>query len=186
MKRHGSGTAQGLSRPPAGIGEFQGSPVLECPLMYQDEFLGVLCIALRRASDFEEYKEFITSLAIVASGAIHRIKERESDKEPNTVEVLHLGLKQWDPDGYELSRAAKETGIAFAREQQLAEREIKDAGDACLLAGYDVSLLSGLSLRPSLQQTLEELQLLRGKRAGKRTRPAQAAPPRWPRLRSTA
>ncbi|WP_058302747.1 LuxR C-terminal-related transcriptional regulator [Gorillibacterium timonense] len=136
--------------------EIQGVPVLECPLVYRYELLGVLLVALRHRGHFEEYRDFMMALSIAVSGAIHRIREDERPRGYDSPALLHLAMKQWDADAYERTLKARDLAAEFARSRGLTEREERLTGEACMLSGYDPELVKN-EVEPELAVILDEL-----------------------------
>ena len=143
----------------AALAEFQGTPVLECPLVYRYELLGVLLVGLRQRGEHEQYRDFVQSLAIAGSGALHRIREDERPRGYEAPALLHRAIQRWDPQEYECTITARDLAAEFARSRGLGERDQRLAGEACMLAGYEPGMVRDV-VEPDLLAVLEEVKRL--------------------------
>lgn len=158
-ERYAGGTSDTLIHGEAVLAEWQGVPVLECPLRSRYEVYGVLLVALRDRHQAEEHRSYLESLALTASGAIHRIRQEEQSESREQPSLLHLAMKQWAPEAYERGAQARELAVAFARAQEGNERVERLAGAACLLAEYDPVLVQE-QVEPELAEVLFELKAI--------------------------
>lgn len=123
------------------LSEFQGMAVLECPLVYQYELLGVLCVALKEKSAVEELHDFILTLSIAGSAAIERIQRELHPAGADAVQLLHRALRQWDENAYAAVAKASALAGEFASQRGMAYGDIRLAEEACLSSTYEPALV---------------------------------------------
>ncbi|TMV45091.1 hypothetical protein FE783_29975 [Paenibacillus mesophilus] len=142
----GGGTA-----PEAELCEHSGMPpILECPLYYQNELLGVWCIALKDAGQFGLYRDYMTIVAQAGASVIYRLWEKGKVDRGDAVQLLNRALGYWDSYAHEMTQEAQELALPFARSLKLADSEVKHIGEACLIYPYSPAFLSGIL--PSAEQ----------------------------------
>lgn len=119
-----------------------GTAVIECPLTWDNEIQGILCVGLRSKKEIAEHRAFLSSLAIMGGIAIKCLQEAEGLNRTNRlVRTLHQAMGQWSRQEYELTLRAKELAVAFARYLGLSVTEINHVSNACLLCRYDLDFL---------------------------------------------
>lgn len=123
------------------LSEFQGMAVLECPLVYQYELLGVLSVALKEKSAVEELHDFILTLSIAGSAAIERIQQEKHPAGADAVQLLHRTLRQWDESAYVAVEKASVLAGEFANQRGMAFVDIRLAEEACLSSTYEPALV---------------------------------------------
>ncbi|GAA3409978.1 LuxR C-terminal-related transcriptional regulator [Paenibacillus hodogayensis] len=146
--RRGGGTAA----PAADLYESASlPPVLECSLFYQNELLGVWCIALKEAGQYALYREYMTIVAQAAATVLYRLWDKGRVERGDAVQLLNRALGYWDSYAYQMTHEAQELALPFARALKLPDSDIKHIGEACLIYPYSPSFL-GNDLLPSPEQ----------------------------------
>lgn len=131
--------------------------LLECPLIAEKVFKGILAVGFRRRSEAEEWLTFASCLASLASTAIRLL---EKDNKLMKQAGIFLGhtrdyLRSSNPELQRLSQEAASMAHELARYTGLPEREAEQMKTACLLAPFKLDAL----LRYGFYQ--EELLLLK-------------------------
>ncbi|WP_052339357.1 LuxR C-terminal-related transcriptional regulator [Gorillibacterium massiliense] len=125
----------------ARLTEYNGIPVLECPLVYHSRLIGVLSSGLVRRSDFDQLRGYMQALCATASTAVHRLEAEGESDDRDAVQLLALATRRWSGEDGRLEESAAKTAREFAREFGLPEGDVRLAGEACLIASYDAAVL---------------------------------------------
>lgn len=144
------------SKPPRGSASFEavlheqpGAPaVLECPLFYESELLGVWCIALKHADQFLLYRDYMTIVAQAGASVLYRLWEKGKVDRADAVQLLNRALGYWDSHAHGMTHDVQELALAFARSLPLSDSEIKPLGEACLVYPYSSAFLNGVLPNP--------------------------------------
>ncbi|MEF3306622.1 LuxR C-terminal-related transcriptional regulator [Paenibacillus sp. GYB003] len=152
----------GASAPAAELCEGPGMPpVLECPLYYQSELLGVWCIALKEADQYVLYRDYMTIVAQAASSVIYRLWDKGRVDRGDVVQLLNRALGYWDSYAWQMTHEAQELALAFARSLKLSDGEVKHIGEACLIYPYSPAFLGDDLLRsPELMAIIQDFHAL--------------------------
>lgn len=126
-------------------------PMLECPLHYQNELLGVWCIALKETAQYALYRAYMSIVAQAAATVIYRLWDKGRVDRGDAVQLLNRALGYWDTYAYQMTHKAQELALPFARSLMLSDAEVKHIGEACLLYPYSPDFL-GDDLLPSPEQ----------------------------------
>ncbi|RKN65159.1 LuxR family transcriptional regulator [Paenibacillus ginsengarvi] len=126
-------------------------PMLECPLYYAKELLGVWCIALKHTEQYVLYRDYMTIVAQAASSVLYRLWGKGRIDSGDAVQLLNRALGYWDAYMYQMTHEAQELALPFARSLKLSDAELKQIGEACLIYPYPPSFL-GDDLLPSPEQ----------------------------------
>ncbi|MEK3875079.1 helix-turn-helix transcriptional regulator [Paenibacillus sp. FSL M7-0420] len=138
-------------------GEAEGQVLLECPLIAEKVFKGILSVGFRRRSEAEEWLSLTGCLASLASTSIRLIeKEVRHMKQAGvfTGQTLHY-LRLSNPELHRLSAEASSMAYELARYTGLPERESEQMRTAAQLAPFRLDFLHGYGFYP------EELTLLK-------------------------
>ncbi|MFD2874897.1 hypothetical protein ACFTAO_01230 [Paenibacillus rhizoplanae] len=131
--------------------------MLECPLIAEKVFKGILSVGFRRRSEAEEWLSLTGCLASLASTSIRLIeKEARHMKQAGvfTGQTLHY-LRLSNSELHRLSAEASAMAYELARYTGLPERESEQMRTAGLLAPFSLAFLQGYGFYP------EELSLLK-------------------------
>jgi DNA-binding CsgD family transcriptional regulator len=129
-------------------------PVLECPLYYQNELLGVWCIALKHAGQFALYRDYMIIVAQAGASVIYGLWEKGKVGRGDAVQLLNRALGYWDSYAHEMTHEAQELALPFARSLKLPDSEIKHIGEACLIYPYSPAFLTGLLPSPEQMEII--------------------------------
>lgn len=116
-------------------------PVLECPLHYQNELLGVWCIALKDAGQYTLYRDYMTIVAQAAASVLYRLWDKGKVDRGDAVQLLNRALGYWDAYAFRMTHEAQELALPFARSLKLSDNEVKRIGEACLIYPYSPAFL---------------------------------------------
>ncbi|WP_420800417.1 LuxR C-terminal-related transcriptional regulator [Paenibacillus piscarius] len=138
-------------------GEAEGQVLLECPLIADKMFKGILSVGFRQRSEAEEWLVFAGCLASLASTAIRLIEKdnRHTKQAAVFLEHTHHYLHSSHPELHRLSAEASSMAYELARYTGLPERESEQMRTAGLLAPFKLDFL----LRYGFYQ--EEIALLK-------------------------
>ncbi|PYI50747.1 hypothetical protein DLM86_28570 [Paenibacillus flagellatus] len=151
----GRGGAGGANEPEPGLHEELGAaPALECPLYYQNELLGVWCIALKEAGQYGLYRDYMSIVAQAASSVLYRLWDKGRVDRGDAVQLLNRALGYWDSYAHEMTHEAQQLAVPFARTLKLGEAEIKHLGEACLVYPYSPSFLSDILRSPEQMEPI--------------------------------
>ncbi|MDQ0255673.1 DNA-binding CsgD family transcriptional regulator/ligand-binding sensor protein [Evansella vedderi] len=113
-----------------------GANVLEFPLVYNNQLYGVLCVAIQPKVDPENYKSFLSTLAIAGGIAIHlRLNQTGIGTENYKVNLLYKAMKGLNKDKFTFTTKVSELVENFS--QTIKESFSKSLKDASLLVGYE-------------------------------------------------
>ncbi|WP_281424959.1 helix-turn-helix transcriptional regulator [Paenibacillus tritici] len=137
--------------------ETGGQALLECPLITDQVFKGILSVGFRRRSEAEEWLSFTDCLASLASTSI-RLIEKDS-RHTKQAEVLLDHTLQYlhtrNPELHRLCSEAASMAYELARYTGLPEREAEQMRTAGLLAPFKLDVLLRYGFYP------EEISLLK-------------------------
>lgn len=120
-----------------------GGVLLECPLIAEKVFRGILSVGFRRRSEAEEWLPFTSCLAGLASMSIRLIeKENRSLKQAGIfMKHSHHNLQSSNPELRRLSLETSSMAYELARYAGLPEREGERLKTAGLLAAFKLDFL---------------------------------------------
>ncbi|MEI2395015.1 helix-turn-helix transcriptional regulator [Paenibacillus phytohabitans] len=123
----------------------EGQVLLECPLIAEKVFKGILAVGFRRRSEAEEWLTFASCLASLASTAIRLIEKDSRLVKQAGVFLQHTRdyLRSTNPELQRLSLEASSMAHELARYTGLPEREAERMRNACLLAPFKLDFLQG-------------------------------------------
>lgn len=126
-------------------GEAEGQVLLECPLIADKRFKGILSVGFRHRSEAEEWLYFAGCLASLAGTAISLIeKENRHTKQAAVfLEHTHHYLRSSHPELHRLSAEASLMAYELARYTGLPEKESEQMRTAGLLAPFKLEFLLG-------------------------------------------
>lgn len=119
--------------------------LLECPLIAEKVFKGILAVGFRRRSEAEEWLTFASCLASLASTSIRLIEKDNRLNKQAGVFLQHTRdyLGSTNPELQRLSLEASSMAHELARYTGLPEREAERLRNACLLAPFKLDFLQG-------------------------------------------
>ncbi|MFC3772278.1 LuxR C-terminal-related transcriptional regulator [Paenibacillus sp. GCM10012303] len=129
-------------------------PVMECPLYYQSELLGIWCIALKSPDQYALYREYMTIVAQAGSASLYRLWDKGRVCRGDAVQLLNRALGYWDSYAFDMTHQAQELALPFARSLKLDETTIKQIGEACLVYPYSPAFLSDILRSPEQMELI--------------------------------
>jgi DNA-binding CsgD family transcriptional regulator len=135
----------------------EGQILLECPVIADKLFKGMLSVGFRRRGEAEEWLTFTNCLANLAGTAIRLIEKDNRHLKQAGVFMDHARhyLQSTSTELHRLSQEASGMGYEFARYAGLPENEAEWIKNACLLAPFKIEFLLGYGFYP------EEISLLK-------------------------
>ncbi|GAX91178.1 LuxR C-terminal-related transcriptional regulator [Effusibacillus lacus] len=138
-----------------------GTPVAECPIVYEGQIQGILSVGLGSKKEMAEYQTLLSGLSVMGGVAIQHLQDRKNmDQMDQLVGILHRSMEQWDYEAYKLTADAKELAVSFAKYFGLSVAEIRNLAHACLLSRYDFDFLKETLPSPELLAILKEYEEL--------------------------
>jgi DNA-binding CsgD family transcriptional regulator len=132
-----------------------GEKVLEFPLVFNDQFYGVLCVGYHQKDHPENYESFLSSLAVAGSISMHLHRNDRSSMSTDYVfRMLEMILSELGPEKYERTMRVKEiiAGFTVNHYQSLAGI----LSDACLLVEYNGSIVEEAIRNAEINAVLQE------------------------------
>ncbi|MFC3039609.1 LuxR C-terminal-related transcriptional regulator [Virgibacillus xinjiangensis] len=135
-------------------------PVIECPLTYNGELLGVLCVGMDGLTDqeVEGHAEFLETLSTIGGVSLQLAKQETVHAEEEKIYSLHEAIAQFDRSAYEITEEASRIAGDFAAVQGKPVTEVKELIQACHLSFYEADFI---------KQHVESARLVKIVREGK-------------------
>ncbi|MFC2947316.1 LuxR C-terminal-related transcriptional regulator [Virgibacillus sediminis] len=114
-------------------------PVIESPLTYNGELLGVLCVGMDGLTDQEvkDHAEFLETLSTIGGVSLQLAKQETIHAEEDKIYSLHEAIAQFDRSAYETTVEASKLAGDFAAVQGKPVSDVKELIQACQLSFYD-------------------------------------------------
>ncbi|PWW27047.1 regulatory LuxR family protein [Cytobacillus oceanisediminis] len=111
------------------------SAVIECPLHFRGELLGLICAGTRGhpEQEMEELLPFLHTLSLIAGFSLQLAGDGQENILDTKVDTLHSSIKEFDAEAYRIAKEAFKAADEFSIKLDLSETLIKNVLSACLL-----------------------------------------------------
>lgn len=113
-------------------------PVIECPLLFKNEQVGLLCAGTERAyrQEIEENLAFLHTLSILAGISLRMLSENQNNLIADRINTLHRVIEQYDAQAYSLTLEEERVAGEFMARIAMPENVAEDVLTACKLSYY--------------------------------------------------
>ncbi|SET05862.1 regulatory protein, luxR family [Oceanobacillus limi] len=135
-----------------------GKLLIECPLCYRDNILGVLCVGTNAEEkhQVEEHMSFLQTLAIIGGISLQLVEQGEGSRMDKEVDFLSRAIEQFEKDAYKKIEDAAKIAKEFSLRQGLPLTLVQDITNACRLAVYSPNFLREVFLDTNIAEVIEE------------------------------
>ncbi|WP_425495301.1 response regulator transcription factor [Paenibacillus tengchongensis] len=139
-----------------------GGLVLECPLVAEGLFKGVLAVGFRQPDEAEEWRTCLEAVAATAGSALLLLEQKQEKTRQSAaiLTILHECLRNMNADLQQLSLAASELAFDFARYLGYPKEQAVLLRRAALLAPYRTSYLDTLGFYKDESELLKQIDRL--------------------------
>ncbi|SDQ22945.1 LuxR C-terminal-related transcriptional regulator [Virgibacillus salinus] len=118
-------------------------PVIECPLFYKDELLGVLCVGTNSMaqSRLNEDMKFLQTLSIIGGTTLQLAQNQDGGKDDKQVYSLYKATGQFDPAAFVNAKKASQMAGEFTGKLGLSSWNVQDLINSCLLFNYNPAFI---------------------------------------------
>lgn len=133
-------------------------PVIECPLLFKNEQIGLLCVGTDHLSrhEIEETLAFLRTLSILAGVSLRLSLEKESRTALDKVNALHRAIGQFDSEAYARTLEGVKMAGEFITDLDLPKSLAEDILTACKLSYYSPDFIKETFPDHAFSITLEE------------------------------
>ncbi|GAA0591093.1 hypothetical protein GCM10009001_03900 [Virgibacillus siamensis] len=143
-------------------------PVIECPLYYKEELMGVLCIGTDITTELQLSKEmnFLQTLSIIGGITLFLASQDEYRAEQRQIHTLFRSIEQFDKERFHKAEEAVRVAAMFTERigMNLLSKRVIEHG--CMLASYDYSFIQEMLPESSVGAKMMECRELQ---AGERS-----------------
>ncbi|MDZ5783475.1 helix-turn-helix transcriptional regulator [Marinococcus luteus] len=136
-------------------------PVLECPLIFQGEILGVLCVGTQEVRT-RQVEEFLEALSVIGGVSMKLSGEESGLSMHKQLDAMHLAVKQFDPEAFALSSRAAEIAEQYTANGNFSTSFVSSITGACRLSAYSPAIIQELMPDSQVGEVLEEGRSLKG------------------------
>ncbi|WP_163970658.1 LuxR C-terminal-related transcriptional regulator [Oceanobacillus halotolerans] len=139
-----------------------GASIIECPLIYRDQLLGILCVGTTNQSNqvIEKHANFLQTLAIIGGVSLQLASRGEENYLDQQVNTLFRAIQQFDNETFTQLEKATNMAGEFATKQGLAVPMIKAIVQACQLSYYSASFLEETLQDSHISMIVQEAKIL--------------------------
>lgn len=130
-------------------------PVLECPLVFQGEILGVLCVGTQEVRT-RQMEEFLEALSVIGGVSMKLAGEESGLSMHKQLDAMHLAVKQFDPEAFALSSRAAEIAGQYTAAGNFSASFASSITGACRLSAYSPAIIQELMPDSQVGEVLEE------------------------------
>ncbi|MFB4167733.1 LuxR C-terminal-related transcriptional regulator [Virgibacillus sp. JSM 102003] len=118
-------------------------PVIECPLFYKDELLGVLCVGTNSMvqTQLNEDMKFLQTLSIIGGVTLQLAQNQNDGKEDKIINSLYQATGQFDMEAFVNAKKASQIAGEFTGKLGLSSWNVQDLINSCLLYNYDPAFI---------------------------------------------
>ncbi|CAM3582875.1 hypothetical protein GCM10009865_29660 [Aeromicrobium ponti] len=111
------------------------SAIIECPLYFRGELLGLICTGTNSPVDqeTEELLPFLQTLSLIAGVTLQLAGEGQENMMERKIEVLHSSIKEFDAEAYRIAEESVKIAREFTAELDISKPLIKNILIACKL-----------------------------------------------------
>ncbi|WP_245772783.1 LuxR C-terminal-related transcriptional regulator [Lacicoccus alkaliphilus] len=120
-----------------------GREVIECPLSYGREMMGILSVAVPGAGNtgMEENLAFLQTLSIIGSVSLQLAERSDNGIQEQKAEALHLAVSEFDGEAYRRSKESAELAAVITGRLESSSEIAKSVVLACQLSYYSPSFV---------------------------------------------
>ncbi|WP_217807559.1 LuxR C-terminal-related transcriptional regulator [Thalassobacillus devorans] len=133
--------------------------VIECPLYYKEELLGVLCVGAGDTTEqqLKEHQTFLDTLAIIGATSLQLAKqEQASETAAGQAEALYRAIGQFDAEAFAKAETTAALAGDFSHKIGLPAPLVKDIIAACQLSCYSPGFLKDMLPDSKVPDIVEE------------------------------
>ncbi|MGP4105699.1 LuxR C-terminal-related transcriptional regulator [Virgibacillus sp. L01] len=121
-------------------------PVIECPLFYKDDLLGVLCVGTNSMAQtrLNDDMKFLQTLSIIGGVSLQLAQNQDSGKENKQIHSLYQATGQFDIEAFVKAKKASQLAGEFTAKLGLSSWNVDELINSCLLYNYDPAFIREL------------------------------------------
>ncbi|MGJ9384763.1 LuxR C-terminal-related transcriptional regulator [Salipaludibacillus sp. CF4.18] len=143
-----------------------GESVIECPLIYGDQVLGILCVGTGNLPEHQlkEHTTFLTTFAVIGGISLQAVREdNQGNDVENQVDTLHRAVEQFDEAAFIHAEKAANMAEDFCEKLGLPSTEKNEIVTACKLHFYSPAFLKDMLFNNQAAGIIEDYLDLTGK-----------------------
>ncbi|WP_222927810.1 LuxR C-terminal-related transcriptional regulator [Salinicoccus cyprini] len=120
-----------------------GERVIECPLSYGSDLMGILSVGINdtKEIDMVEHIAFLQTLSIIGGVSLQLAGHKDICVAAEKTEALHLAVAEMDPAAYEQSKESAELAAVITTRLELPEKTARYIVRACQLSYYSPAFI---------------------------------------------
>ncbi|MET3110877.1 DNA-binding CsgD family transcriptional regulator [Salinicoccus halitifaciens] len=120
-----------------------GGKVIEAPLSYGSEMMGILSVGVTETGEREKQENlaFLQTLSIIGSVSLQLAGRSETGAEEEKIEALQLAVAEFDEDIYRCSKESAELAALMATQLELPSDTAQSVVQACRLSYYSPAFI---------------------------------------------
>ncbi|MFC3387596.1 response regulator transcription factor [Salinicoccus sesuvii] len=121
-----------------------GERVIECPLLYGIELMGILSVGISnvREAELREHIAFLQTLSIIGGVSLQLAGHKEASIVEEKTEALHLAVAELDQNSYDKSKEAAELAAIITTRLEVPQNTARSIVWACQLSYYSHAFIS--------------------------------------------